>query len=214
MVKCNTSYGGANIYDTHPSWLGRAVFHAIQYLGDPPDCELLEAEFLEDSAIHLGSWQPLDQSPAFFQFVKRRERREWGTKLTAPLASLGPLGIFKTLHEKKIPPQKKNPQKTNKPKTKPERPLYKHQVLIISRWGLLRACFHQGGRLLPTRAQPWGLKRDLWALSSLQLHLICSSQNSMRSALVFPFQRRRNRTEEVSHLPLPWKSQVLNQVRL
>lgn len=76
---------------------GMAVFHAIQNLGDPLDCE-----FLEDSAIHLGSWQPLDQSSAFFRFVKRKERREWGTKPTAPLAtSLGLLGIFKTLHEVK-----------------------------------------------------------------------------------------------------------------
>lgn len=46
---------GTKIYGTHPSGLDMGVFHITAYLGRfPPDSELPEAEFLEDSAIHLG----------------------------------------------------------------------------------------------------------------------------------------------------------------
>ena len=57
---------GTKIYGTHPSGLDMGVFHITAYLGRfPPDSEFPEAEFLEDSAIHLGYSRRLKRALPF-----------------------------------------------------------------------------------------------------------------------------------------------------
>jgi len=82
MAIYNASYGGTKIYDSHLTGWDMWVFYTPAYLGKrpPPDFELPEAEFLEDSAVHLGYSSLWNRALPSVSLQRTKKGREWGTK--------------------------------------------------------------------------------------------------------------------------------------